>query len=674
MGLECDKLSVKAAGIQWKNYVEKILDSLTFTNSGSLSGVAMDSHEAGAQNWTDNFMDEFKQRRGYDPTPFLPAMMGYVVNSVKESDGFLFDVRRNIADMIADNYYGTFEQLCKSQGLTFTAQAIGNALCIAGDPIQAKSKVSKPQGEFWAIHPDGNYDIKESSSATHLYGKKIASAEAYTDAKYSASVTDLKSLADYAYAFGINEFVVCASAYQPWLDKVPGSTGGGRHYAINRNNTWWNYSAPFWDYQARNASIMRMGKSSIDLCVYLGENAPVKILTYRLPDIPGGFDFDAFTTDALLTRMEGREGKIVLPDGLNYNMMVLPRNGDITLDALRKIAAIVEKGGKIYGPKPFQSRSARDIGKEQEYKVLADKLWGANTSEPGVHTYGKGTVYWGMPLADAIQRAGIMPDLSMQTGDTKTSKIYFAHRKLSDAAIYFLNNHKDAAEESLFTFASVGKEVQLWNTVTGERFSVPIVKLDNKTVSVQLQLAARESYFIVITDQYEKPPTVSWPKPTDKTEIIRGSWNIYFDKKSGGPGEHRMESLTDWTKVDDPQIKYYSGRAVYKKTILIDPANDEIYMYLGNPGSVAQVFINGQEAGIVWCSPWQLKITKYLKKGTNDIEIHVANSLMNRMIYDARLPEGKRITYAYPVIASSGDDLVSSGLKEVKLQRRSLSK
>lgn len=219
MGRECDKLSATAVKLQWDNYVAKIIDSLKCTNSGHLSGIAMDSHEAGAQNWTDDFIEQFKQRQGYDPMIYLPAMMGYIVDGVKESDSFLFDVRRNIADMISDNYYGTIEKLCNKNGLIFTAQAIGNALCIAGDPIQAKSKVSKPQGEFWGIHPDGNYDIKESSSAAHLYGKKIASAEAYTDVKYSASLAYLKSLADYAYAFGINEFVICASAYQPWLGK-----------------------------------------------------------------------------------------------------------------------------------------------------------------------------------------------------------------------------------------------------------------------------------------------------------------------------------------------------------------------------------------------------------------------------------------------------------------------
>ena len=164
--------------------------------------------------------------------------MGNVVGSPKESERFLYDFRRTIADLISDNYYGTLDSLCRRKGVTFTAQAIGNALNIVGDNIQAKGRVQKPQGEFWAYQTNGSYDIKEASSAAHLYGKKVASAEAFTDAKFSQSLSDFKNLADYAFASGSNEFVVCASAYQPWLDKIPGNTGGGRHYCLNRNNTY----------------------------------------------------------------------------------------------------------------------------------------------------------------------------------------------------------------------------------------------------------------------------------------------------------------------------------------------------------------------------------------------------------------------------------------------------
>ena len=200
-------------------------------------------------------------------------------------------------------------------------------------------------------------------------------------------------------------FRSCASPYQPWLDKIPGNTGGGRHYCINRNNTWWEYSAPFWDYQARNAYIMRQGQPSIDLCVYLGENAPVKILSYRLPDIPGGYDFDAFSSDALLTRMDAADGRIVLPDGMSYSMMVLPRNGDITLEALRKIYDMVKKGAVVYGNRPVMSNSGEDVGKSKEYNRLVSELWGKKESASGNNSIGKGSIYWGMSLEKALMMA-----------------------------------------------------------------------------------------------------------------------------------------------------------------------------------------------------------------------------------------------------------------------------
>jgi hypothetical protein len=668
-GLECDRLSATAAEIQWNNYFKIIADSIE-THGARLEGMAIDSHEAGSQNWTPGFEKKFTRLRGYELKTYWPVLAGYVVKSREESDGFLFDMRRTVADLVSANFYGTLQRLCEKRKLTFTAQATGNALCLVADQIQAKGRVSKPQGEFWGIHPNGNYDIKESSSAAHLYGKKIASGEAFTDVKYSDPLSYIKQLADYAYCFGINEFVVCASAYQPWLDKIPGSTGGGRQYCLNRNNIYWPYSRGFWDYQARCASIMRQGMPVVDLCVYLGDNAPVKILTHRLPDIPGGFDFDATTADALLSRMNANDGRITLPDGMSYRMLILPRNGEVGLEALRKIASLVKEGVPVYGARPVKSGTLKDLEHMAEYTELVNAMWGSKTTSQGSNNYGKGKVYWGMSLDEAIKQATIKPDIALKTGDTKTSMIYFAHRKLTDADVYFLDNHKDTREDNIFTLAATGKYAQLWNTVTGERFSLPVLNPGKESVSIKLSFYPRESYMVVITNKKEQLPAITWLTPTDETQTVSGSWQVYFDEKLGGPGNVTFDSLTDWTVNADQRIKYYSGTAVYKKKVSINPQNDKIYLDLGNPGSIARIFINSKEAGLIWCSPWMLDITKYLVNGVNEIEIHVANSLMNRMIYDVSLPENERVTYAYPVIATSKDKLEPSGLKQVKLIRK----
>lgn len=663
MGLECDKMSSLAATVQWNNYFKVISDSLA-KHHLPLHGMAMDSHEAGSQNWTPGFDKEFHKRRGYDLKHLLPAMMGHIIGTSEETNGILYDVRRTIADLITDNYYGTLNKLCQESGVSFTAQATGNALCIVADPIQAKGKVDIPQGEFWAIHPDGNYDIKESSSAAHLYGKKTASAEAFTDAKFSHSLAYLKTLADYAYCYGINEFVVCASAYQPWLDKIPGNTGGGRHYCLNRNNTFWDFSKPFWDYQARCAYIMRQGMPLIDLCVYLGENAPVKILTHRLPDIPGGFDFDAFTSDALFTRMSAKNGQIALPDGMSYRMMILPGNGEITLEALKKIADLVNQGISVYGTKARYSETFADIGKKKEYEALAHKLWGKETPSSGYRHYGKGTVYWGMPLEEAVYQAGLQPDIKMEHASIKQEKVWFAHRQLKDADVYFLNNHKDTAVDDIFTFRSSGKIAELWNPMSGQRYTLPTSSDRQGHISVHLKMAAWESYFLTLSDTGSgNLPLLHWDRQETVTPVS-DDWSIYFDPAMGGPGEVKFDSLSDWALHPDPSIKYYSGTALYRKTLNLQKTekDEKALLRFSELGSVARVIINGQDMGIVWCSPWEIDVTNAIHDGENELEIHVANSLMNRMILDSQLPVEKRITYSYPEIASPKDALIPSGI------------
>lgn len=297
MGLEADNLSPHGVLKHWASYTKPILDTLKAIGLKPI-GVTMDSHEAGAQNWTQDFEQEFCWRRGYDLHPWLPAMLGYVVGSAAKTDSVLADVRLTIADMICDRYLATLQRLCREEGVTLTAQAMGNGLSITADNFRAKGTVDKPQGEFWARDKNGSYDIKECASAAHRYGKSIASGEAFTDMSYSQTLADMKPLADYAYSCHINEFVVCASAYQPWLDRRPGSTGGGRHYCLNRCNTLWDGSHGFWDYQARCAAMMRQGNPVVDIMVKLPSMPPTKLLAHRLPTMPHGYTWEVTTESA----------------------------------------------------------------------------------------------------------------------------------------------------------------------------------------------------------------------------------------------------------------------------------------------------------------------------------------------------------------------------------------
>jgi len=345
LGYECDKLSSEAAELHWDSYAQPIIDSLNASRQ-LISGICMDSHEGGSQNWTPQMLKEFRVRRGYDLMRYFPVMAGYIVESQQKTESVLRDFRRTIDDCLHDNYYGTFQRKAAQNHLHFTAQAIGNALCITGDAIRVKSAVEKPQGEFWTYQQTGAYDIKDCSSAAHLYGKAIASAEAMTDAEYKDSPLDLKRVADIAFAMGAQEFVVCATPHIPTLEAT--RYIAGREYAINRSNPRWDELKPIWRQINQSMSILRQGKAAPDALIFLGDDIPVKTLTHLLPPGIDQLDWDVCTGDALQNRIEATpDGLLTTPDSVRYQALIVEEGIYISPSSHRKIELLRQSGVKI---------------------------------------------------------------------------------------------------------------------------------------------------------------------------------------------------------------------------------------------------------------------------------------------------------------------------------------
>lgn len=336
LGYECDKLSKEAARLHWDSYVQVLIDSLNRDGRSLVTGVTMDSHEGGSQNWTPLMFQEFRRRRGYELTPWLPVLAGYVVESTVRTAQVLYDYRQTIAECIRDNYYSVFQQRATANHLTFTAQAIGNALCITGDAISVKQVVDKPQGEFWTYQRQGAYDVKDCSSAAHLYGKPIASTEAMTDCEYKNTPADLHRVANIALAMGAQEFVVCATPHIPTVT-VDTPYVAGREYAINRSNPRWKQMFPVWQQAARSMVLLRQGKAAPDVLVFLGDDVPIKTITNRLPDGLDGLDWDVCTADALANRLSVVNGELCTPDGINYKALLIANQASITPHTQRLI-------------------------------------------------------------------------------------------------------------------------------------------------------------------------------------------------------------------------------------------------------------------------------------------------------------------------------------------------
>ena len=248
-GLEVDKLNHTYV----KNYFEKYLESYKETVGPDLIGskgihyVVNDSWEAGSQNWTDDMMAQFKRRRGYDPTSWLPVLTGQVVESAAASDRFLWDFRKTIADLIADEHYGQLEATLHEWHMGHYGESHESGRAFVADGMEVKKFNEVPMSAMWTQTPgvnheqyDYNADDRESASVAHIYGQNLAAAESMTAAAapWAWSPATLKPTADQEFLNGINRFMIHESAHQPLVGKAPGMTLGPFGQWFNRNETW----------------------------------------------------------------------------------------------------------------------------------------------------------------------------------------------------------------------------------------------------------------------------------------------------------------------------------------------------------------------------------------------------------------------------------------------------
>jgi hypothetical protein len=501
-GYEVDKLSKAHTEAYIKEYTAPLTKALGPLYGKSLQSVMLDSWEAGMQNWTDNMAEEFKNRRGYDLTAFLPALSGYVVGNSEISDRVLWDFRRTLADMFAENHYAVLTEFLNKQGIKTYGEASGVSLEILEDALLCKKYVDYPMGEFWyrALHPELMYyqDVRGAASAAHIYGKNIAAAESFTGGGFESPNT-LKKIGDYWFAQGVNRFVFHTSAHQP-LDTKPGNTMVGTH--INRNITWAEQAGPFMKYLARNSYMLQQGKFVADLAYLLDEGAPSTMPVWGTgvnPAPPEGFDFDYINADVLIIRMSvGSGGKLILPDGMSYSVLVLPNTSRMTLPVAKKIRDLVNAGATVVGCRPDRTPGYTGYpGSEKNLTEIVSEVWAdLDGMSRTRRTVGKGKVFWGTPLKTVLETTGIQPDF--EYGKTLDSKIDWLHRKTDDADFYFVVNSTDRPLETELRFRVTGRDAEMWDPATGEISPASYSFSANRTV-VPVKLTERQSAFIVFS-------------------------------------------------------------------------------------------------------------------------------------------------------------------------------
>ena len=500
-GLECDKLSTTALDVYWDGFMQKAIDDVgPLAGPGkALNSSLIDSYEVGDQNWTPNFREEFRKRRGYDLLKYLAVFSKRVVANPAVTERFLWDVRRTIADLFADNYYGHFSELCREHGLFSAVEPYTGPF----ESLQSGASLGVVMGEFW-VGSQGQLDpsVRTAASVAHIYGKTIVGTETFTAApdhgRWQNTPYSLKALGDLAFSLGVNRYTFHRYAMQPWTNRWPGMTMGQWGFHFERTETWWNQGKPWIDYITRSEFLLQQGRSVQDAAYFDGQSAPVERRDGD-PVMPDGYDFDGVDADVLLDGATVQNGRLTMASGANYAVLILPpRDIDMTPKMVECIGTLVREGATVIGPRPQHSPSLDDYPAcDRQIKKMAHAIWGnCDGTLVREHKYGKGRIIWGKSLADVFSEQNLRPDFEFHGNDRATSLVY-THRLAGDADIYFVSNQREQFDSAECTFRVSGKAPELWDAQTGTICPAPVWHEEGGRTCVSLEFDPAGSIFVV---------------------------------------------------------------------------------------------------------------------------------------------------------------------------------
>jgi hypothetical protein len=710
LGLECDKLDRAALDAHYDAFVGGLLREIGPHKNASGAGwtqLHIDSWEMGAQNWTGTFREEFRRRRGYDLLPELPAMTGRVVGNLERSERFLWDLRLTAQELVIENHAAHLKELGRRDGLGLSIEPYDMTPCA---DVTLGTVADVPMGEFWLYGFNTAHSVIEAVSVAHTCGRRVVGAEAFTSSdeeRWQAHPASMKALGDWAFAAGVNGIVFHRYQNQAGLDLRPGMTMGPYSVHWERTQTWWDMVPAYHAYIARCQFMLRQGLPVADVCYLVAEGAPqvfrapASALRGSPPDRLG-WSFDACAPETLAAAMSVRDGRLVLPDGMSYRLLVLPERETMTPGLLRKVRDLAAAGATIVGPPPRKSPGlAAYPACDAEVETLATEIWGdCDGVRIMEHEVGKGRVIWerGTPPSlesgkelkasatdkEPAQSTATVQDAGLPDKDTwhvsaaplsepeqygdfaivgrvltgmnvlpdfeSDANLRYAHRRDGDTDIYFVANAADRFLTARCIFQMPGKRPELWDAVSGGIRDLPEFSESEGRTTVPMAFEPYQSFFVVFRKPAagamraeENKGSASNFTPLVEAGELSGPWDVSFDPKWGAPDKTVFENLEDWIRRPEEGIKYYSGHATYRKTFDLPSVSglgtsSRLWLDLGIIKNIARVRLNGQDLGVVWCAPWRVEMTGFAKRRGNRLEVTVANLWPNRLIGDEQQP------------------------------------
>ena len=706
-GLECDKFNPEAIRLQFNSWFGKAREVIgEDLASRVLKVFHVDSWECGSQNWSPVFRDEFKKRRGYDIYPYLPVMAGIPIESAETSERILYDVRQTIAELVVDNFYTILKAEANAKGCQFSAENVSPTML--SDGMMHYKNVDIPMNEYWLQSPthDKPNDVLDAISGARIYGKNIVQAEAFTQLRmvFTEHPAMLKTLQDRHYALGVNRLSYHVYALNPWLDRKPGMTLDGIGLLFQRDQTWWKMGRAWVDYAERCHALLQYGKPVVDIAVFTGEEFPRRsLLPDRLvPFLPGlfgeekinreqarmanvgepthqmpvgvthsknitgaedwvnalrGYQYDSFNPDVLLMA-KVENGKIILPGGMVYSVLVVPGKHQMhpdpeymSVEVANKLKELSAQGATIL----MSDLATTTLSFKEKDKNIQ---WNSNSK------------FVKLPyIKETFDELGVQRDFIVtESGKSGYAEnIAYIHRKDKNADIYFIANQEDKKRDIEISLRASGRIPELWNPVTREIKIANNWEISNNRTSLNLSLDANESVFVVLQTPTNTQSHQEKELATETAVVISTPWTVQFDKEMRGPQNPVIfNELTDWSQHENDSIRYYSGTAVYKNEFKQKVKKGErYYIQLDDVYNMAEVKVNGKPCGIIWTHPYQLEITDAIKNGKNELEISVVNTWENRIMGDEDFDQEKdsdKKTWSNARYRMAKKELVKSGL------------
>jgi len=533
-GYEVDKMSKAHVEMHFYGHMGEVLKRIPEADRKCFKVVVQDSYEQGGENITDGFLEEFKQKYGYDATPYLPVYKGLVVNSQQSSDRFLWDMRRMVADKIAYDYVGGLRDISHKYGLTTWLECYGH-WGFPGEFLMYGGQSDEIAGEFWSEGELGNIENRAATSCGHIYGKNKISSESNTcgGAAFSRGPANLKQRCDRFFAEGINNTLLHVYISQPYEDRNPGVNAPfGNEF--NVKNTWFSQLDVYTQYLKRTNYMLQQGLNVADAAYFIGEDTP-KMTGITDPVLPVGYQFDYMNAEVIEKYMTVKDGLITLPHGTQYRILVLPKLVTMRPELLIKIKQLVTEGAVVLGPAPMFSPSLQNQPMaDQQIQTMARELWG-NVDGVNVTSrkVGKGMIMNGLDMKQAFALINCEPDCKLPEDNT----IHYGHRTLENEEIYFITNQTNETKLITPEFRVKGLQPELWDATTGSIRILPAYTQSGNSTAVPLKLAPNESVFIVFRNASNKSAATNlednYPTPVLLSNLST-PWTVQFDASQRG--------------------------------------------------------------------------------------------------------------------------------------------